>query len=179
MIEEIWKPITGYEDLYEVSNLGRVKRLEHRIWVTHSHSKLGGYYTTLSEKILKPCFNRRFNNYNVGLYLEHKRKTFSIARLVALEFVANPNNFPDVIHLHNKLDNRVENLIWGTDFDSGRIAVNRGKYISRFVRCVETGEIFRNAKDVEKKYNFDSSCVHRACKGKYKTAYGYHWEYVE
>ena len=50
-MEEIWKPITGYEDLYEVSNLGRVKSLARRIKIVCKHKT---YYKKKQEQILKP-----------------------------------------------------------------------------------------------------------------------------
>ena len=97
IIEE-WKPICGYEGLYEVSNLGKVKSLNY------NHTK--------QEKILK--FGKRPNGYLfVNLWKDKKRKPCSVHRLVAIAFIPNPNNLETVNHIdENKLNNCVENLEW-------------------------------------------------------------------
>lgn len=99
IIEE-WKPIEGYEGLYEVSNLGRVKSLN--------------YNRTKQEKILKQ--GKMKNGYlYVILCKEGKMKIFYIHRLVATTFIENPNNFRFVNHKdENKTNNLVSNLEWCT-----------------------------------------------------------------
>lgn len=104
-MQEIWKDIKEYEGLYQVSNLGRVKRLRHKV-----NSNNGGRYT--SEMYIKSTDNG--NGYKkVGLSKNHKRKNYYVHRLVAEAFIKNENNFNEINHLdYNRSNNNVENLEW-------------------------------------------------------------------
>ena len=97
---EIWEDIEGYEGIYQVSSLGKVKSLNF------NHTK--------KEKILKPFFNR--DGYlSVNLYKEGKRKQYLVHRLVAKVFIPNPENKLEVNHKdEDKTNNKVENLEWVT-----------------------------------------------------------------
>lgn len=106
-MQEIWKDIEGYEGLYQVSNLGRVKSLDKYI---NSGIK-NNSYVKRKEKILKLKFNQGY--YEVTLTHNHKRRFCKVHRLVAQAFIPNPNNFPQVNHKdENKLNNCVENIEW-------------------------------------------------------------------
>lgn len=93
---EIWKDVKGYEGLYQVSNLGRI-------------------WSVKSQKYLKPWVNT-CGYHLVGLISKNgKQKKEQIHRLVALAFIENPNNYPQVNHKdENKGNNCVENLEWVT-----------------------------------------------------------------
>lgn len=89
MEEEIWKDIEGYQGLYQVSNLGRVKSLSK--W--HKNGS-NGYLT--KEKILKHAVHR--DNYLIiVLSKNNKQKTVKVHRLVAKAFIPNPNNLLQAI----------------------------------------------------------------------------------
>ena len=102
-MEEIWKNIQGFEGLYQVSNLGRVKSFRRS-------TKFGAP----DELILHPSIIS--SGYAVvTLYSEKGRAKRQVHRLVASAFIPNPNNFPCVNHKdENKLNNFVENLEWCT-----------------------------------------------------------------
>lgn len=97
---EQWKDVEGYEGLYQVSNMGRVKSFHH--------DKVHG-------RILKPK-EHRDGYLQVDLYRGGKRKTQKIHRLVAEAFLGSrPSPDHEVNHKNgNKLDNRIENLEWVT-----------------------------------------------------------------
>lgn len=103
-MKELWKPIKGYEGLYEVSNQGRVKSLGRK-------TKNGFHHRV---KILK--FSIHTDDYlQVILYKNKKRKTYKVHRLVAENFIENPNEYKEVNHINgNKKNNTVNNLEWCT-----------------------------------------------------------------
>ena len=90
---EEWKDIIGYEGLYQVSNLGRVRR---------------------SGKILKGGYNNK-GYHTINLCKKGISKSFFVHRLVAIAFIPNPNNLPIVNHKdENPKNNCIENLEWCT-----------------------------------------------------------------
>lgn len=107
MENEIWKDVVGYEGLYQVSNLGRVKSLER----TESTIRGGRY---IKERILSPSAGKA-RYYSVPLTKDKKRRTSQIHRLVADAFLSNPCGYPCVNHKDgNCLNNQVDNLEWCT-----------------------------------------------------------------
>ena len=113
-MSEIWKDIEGYEGLYQISNLGRVKRLGHQC---------GAIYR--NEHLLKPCLRDRY--LSVRLSKNGKVKNCNIHRLVASAFIPNPNNYDVVNHIDtNRMNNNVNNLEWCTQSYNCIHAVNNG-----------------------------------------------------
>ena len=107
---EFWKPVVGYEGLYEISSFGRVKSLPK--YVNASHRGFVGK-RLLPEKIMKPsnCFGYLI----VALRKDGKYKKIRVHRLVAQAFIPNPENLPCVNHKdENTLNNKIENLEWCT-----------------------------------------------------------------
>lgn len=105
---EEWCPISGYEG-YQVSTFGRVKSFKHG-----------------TIKILKPMLTS-FGYLQVTLCLGNKRIAKFVHRLVALAFIPNPNDKPQVNHKDtNKLNNSIENLEWATAKENTRHAVETG-----------------------------------------------------
>lgn len=105
-MEEIWKDVVGYEGLYKVSNLGRVKSLK----------RINSYGRTVPGKILKPHPNIKSGYLCVNLYKNDKPTMIPIHRLVAIAFIPNPQNLPQVGHKdETRTNNNVDNLEWVTN----------------------------------------------------------------
>lgn len=118
MTEE-WKDIPGFEGYYQVSNLGRIKSVER--WINHRKGK-----TRVRERLKK--YGRMGPYYGVTLSKEGNNKTVLVHRIVALCFIANPDNKPKVNHKDfNVSNNCVNNLEWATQQENidYSVAANR------------------------------------------------------
>lgn len=188
---EIWKDIEGYESLYQVSNLGRVKR--------------GNRF--LKFEIINKGYVR------VGLCKDGKQTRFFVHRLVAQAFIPNPDNLPIINHKdHNPLNNCVDNIEWcdyyyNSTYDGARkMAVTTRRKNNNYVITDDTRQKMRNAKvgkhtpvsmkcsqytkdgqyidtypsmrEASLKTGVCHSSITQVCKGERKTAGGYRWRYA-
>lgn len=97
---EIWKDVAGYEGLYQISTLGRIKSLKRK---KGKADKIRVHNIT------------RTGYHIIDLYKNNKCKYFSVHRLVALAFIPNPLNKSEVNHIDgNKSNNNLTNLEWNT-----------------------------------------------------------------
>lgn len=104
---EIWKPVKGYEGLYEVSNKGNVRSVDRYVMY-------GNRYCFLKGKP-KKAFPNSMGYLRAMLHKNKKGKNYFVHRLVAEAFIPNPNNLPCIDHIdRNYLNNSVDNLRWCT-----------------------------------------------------------------
>ena len=170
-MKEIWKDIEGYEGLYQVSNMGRVRSLK---W-----GKV---------KFLKPTANKY--GY-LRLYLRKDnslKKALLIHRLVAQAFLPNPDNLPMVNHKdENPSNNIVSNLEW-CDAKYNANYGNRNKKVaealSKIVLQIDKNtnviiNIFPSLLEAEKQTGCNNGNICSCCNNRLKTAGGYKWKYKE
>ena len=103
-MKEIWKNVKGYEGLYEVSNLGRVKRVEREI------TRKDGVKTNVKECVIK---SHEDDYEKVILSKDGKKESLLVHNVVAKAFLSNPSNCKYVNHLDgDNMNNVVGNLEW-------------------------------------------------------------------
>lgn len=170
-MEEIWKDIEGYEGLYQVSNMGRVRSLTRNI--------------ILKNQIARSGYKR------IQLYKNNKGyKHFQIHRLVANAFIPNPDNLPQVNHKdENKANNRVDNLEWcdskyninyGTGKKRRGLSNTNGKCSKPVLQYTLEGIFIKEWKstmDVERNLGFAHTHISECCRGEQAYGYGYLWKY--
>lgn len=175
-MKEEWRDILGYENYYQISNLGRVKSLDYidkRGW---------------KRKSKKLKYNIDRNGYvRVKLTNSKGQKYYQVHRLVAQAFIPNPNNLPQVNHKDSiRNNNCVNNLEWITCSENNKYAYNCGKRTKKFGKDNHRSKkIIQYTKDGIEIKRFDSltECakelklnepnISMVCSGKRQTCGGY------
>lgn len=178
MNKEVWKDIEGYNGLYQISNLGRVKNTETgRI---------------LSERIDKDGYRE------VSLRKYYKNTLNKVHRLVATAFIPNPENKPQVDHIDGEKDN---NRVWvnengSIDYDKSNLRwvtrkenmnnPNTYKKLGQHsrkpiiqVNADNTIRLWMSARDIERGLGYNNSLVARFCKGKSTPKENHRFQYME
>lgn len=138
-MREIFKDVVGYEGLYQVSNLGRVR-------------------SSYSGKILRSATKKRGYQY-VNLYKDKISKMHQVHRLVAMTFIPNPNNLPIVNHKdEDPTNNNVENLEWCThtyniNYGTARQRISESRIGHNFGLVGESAPMYgkRHSEETKKK----------------------------
>lgn len=162
-MKEIWRNCKGYEGKYQVSNFGRVWSVKSQNYLTpHTHTK-GYLQVTMMAK-------------NGKVKMEY------VHRLVALAFIDNPNNLPQVNHKdENKTNNHVENLEWVTCKEN----INHGTHNERraekrmvVIECIDLEKTFKSMTQASKETGIPLSSISKACSGLQETAGGMKWRVI-
>lgn len=118
-MNETWKDIKGFEGFYQVSNLGRIKSITRKI--INSGCFTGACLIT--GRILKQGIDTSGYNF-VNLCKDKKQRSLMVHKLVAIAFIPNPLNKPQINHLdYNPQNNNVGNLEWVTAKENGQHSV--------------------------------------------------------
>ena len=135
-IEE-WKPIPGYEGLYEASTQGRIRSAEGK---TTASARFP--VRVWKQRILKPKVSKRKSGHEdqrVSLWKDGTEQTVLVSRLVAMTFLPAPFSSLTVNHINgNPMDNRVENLEWCTRKENVQHGFKTGLYKANEKRVVLT-----------------------------------------
>ena len=135
---EVWEDIKGYEGSYQISNKGRVKSLYREV------DRGANGVLRVQERFLSFGYNKGYKYFNAAKPGK-KTKVKWIHRLVAMNFIPNPENKPEVNHIDgNKENNDVSNLEWNTYKENVNHAVENGldgKAVVILLKDKETGEI--------------------------------------
>lgn len=194
-MEEIWKDVVGYEGLYQVSNLGRVKSLRRNEFVNDSFRKgnehVNCFVRVRNEKILSPGLNT-WHYLIVRLCKQGKMKTVTVHSLVAEAFIPIPEGlkqFRGTHHLQvnhkdeNKLNNCVDNLEWCTpkyNVNYGtrtkRIADKRSIPIYQYTVNGELVKIWPSQMEASRN-GYSQGCISVCLKDINKTHRGYKWSF--
>jgi len=178
---EIWKDVIGYEWLYQVSNLWRLKSFNYR--------------NSGKERVCNPSSLKRY--VEVQLTKNWTRKHFMLHRLAGTEFVLNPDNKPFINHKDwNKHNNNIENLEWVTASEN---AIHKYRVLKHTpTNKWKFGRLHHNSKQVNQydlEWNFIKEWwsimeierelwlrqqgVSSCCKWRAKTSWGFTWKFAD
>lgn len=169
---EVWKPVPGFEDNYEVSNFGRIRNSATKKVLVVTPDKRGYVAARLSVHNVK---------YSIKMH-----------RAVAIAFIPNPNGKPQVNHIDgNKSNNNVENLEWVTNGENQKHAFKMGlnrvtgkagrqkipvaKIDTKTGNIIET---YKSINDAARANNTYGQNIRKALLGMRKTVANYKWKVV-
>lgn len=180
MQQEIWKDIPGYSGFYQVSNFGRIKGLS-RIVKNKDSQKV------IESKIKNPQLNKINGRLIISLSKDGIKRTYFIHRLVAMAFIPNPDNLPQINHKdENPKNNNADNLEWCTAYYNvhyGNCIRKRAKLKSKAIYQIDRIKHkiinrFDSLTQAQKITGIDKRLISKVICGKNQTAGGYIWELV-
>lgn len=177
-MQEIWKDVSGFEGMYQVSNLGRVKSLRNKKpLIMRTHVNNSGYEMV------------RFS-------VKGKTYNFTVHRLVAREFCDGHTEGMVVNHKDaNRLNNIADNLEWVTQKENVHDMIARGTHsvkeahavahkkrrrpVIQYTKNGKEVARFKSAREASKSVNVHENCISRVCRGERPYSAGYSWKYID
>lgn len=180
---EKWKPIKGFEGLYEVSNMGRVLSLER---VSIRDNKSGGFSRIPVHKKLLYLNMTQRGYYHIVLHKNRKRYEYSLHRIVALHFCGGYKRGLVVNHKNEiKTDNRAENLEWCTqDYNCHygtaieRTAQSNWKGVAQYDKGGNLIAVYKSGKEAAEKTGYHVSNISGWCRGLHTCKDGFIWRFI-
>lgn len=165
--KEFWRPVSRYENLYEVSNIGNVRSVNRTIFQQGRMQQYKG--RNIAQWIGIHGY------YCVKLSKNNKKKIFLVHRLVAEAFIPNDNNLPIINHKdENRLNNKVDNLEWCTaeyNVNYGtattRRAIKTGHKIAQYTKRGVFVREFYSIHEAERITRISRQCIHDAISQKH------------
>ena len=161
MVKEIWKNVQGYNDLYEVSNLGNIRMRETKYQKSFGIDRDGYACVTLRERGRD---KRRF-----------------VHRIVAITFLDNPESKPEVNHIDgNKQNNALENLEWVTNAENEEHALLNGlnhprKAVIGTHRKTNDVLYFESINEAARQTKEDRGGIRKTIHGRQRGTLNYYW----
>lgn len=176
MDAEEWRDVLGYEGVYQVSNLGRVKSLDTMIYGGKSFYKKMG-------RIRKPVLNPKNGYLTVVLAKNGEHTTCYLHRLVARAFCSGYMPGMVVNHINEvKTDNRAYNLEWCTKSYNNLYADKPLRSAKPIYQTGIDGEViakWASAREAAQKLGIEFKNISACCLGKRRNAGGYGWRFVD
>lgn len=184
MDNEIWIPVSGYETLYEVSDKGNVRSIA---FLCSRNNRL---QPRRAPRCLRQETSRDgYKRVVLSRYGEHKH--FGVHRLVAMAFIPNPNNLPQVNHINeDPSNNNVFNLEWCTGKENCNHGLHRQRIKERQTNAAHHSKAvnrysidgkyicsYPSAREAERQTGIASEQISRVCMGKNRHAGGFLWKY--
>lgn len=159
MITDDLKPIKGYEGFYEITKDGRV-------------------WSCISNRFMKPTTASN-GYYMVNLSKDNKHRYCTVHRLVALTYLDNPYNLPQVNHIDgNKQNNDVNNLEWVTNKQNAQHAWDNGLHDCKRIHDQTTGFTYGNLEQAARAVGGYHQNIWKVCNGLRKTCMGHVFTYI-
>lgn len=167
---ELWRPVVGFEGLYDVSNTGNIYSHRLKRNLVLSKDKIGYVRIGLQKTDRKSC------------------KFYFVHRLVAEAFVPNPEHKPQINHKdENKTNNHannlewcscVENMNWGTRNQRIGTSNTNNPLTSKRVVCVDTCKIYPSIAEASRQLKIGAANISACCRGRRKVAGGLKWQLI-
>lgn len=184
-MEEIWKDVVGYENYYQVSNLGNVRSKDRVVNTWH------GVILKKGRMIKQSICNNGY--YSVCFQVNNIKKQCLVHRIVAQAFIPNLDNMPYINHKdENRLNNNIENLEWCTakyNINYGTCKERRNETKRDKCKLSKTtlqynleGTLikeWKSTKEIERELGFSNQGVSACCRGIRKSFNGFIWKYKE